>query len=140
MCVPCTDADAQPPACRTCARPLAAELEEKLRRFHVRLGVLSVVQALLVPALAFASHDEKLAVVCLWAAVPAFGLGLLSAVSGKLWIVAPIAAGFLSLFALWGLGAGWLMTLGLPGGVLLTKWFFDVGPVEKELWRLKYYR
>ncbi|MFT3710447.1 MAG: hypothetical protein QM817_22720 [Archangium sp.] len=140
MCVACTDADAQPPSCRSCSAPLASELETKLARLFARMGVGSVIQALLVPALAFAVHEENLTVICLFVAVPAFGLGLLTAVSGKLWILAPIAAGLLGLLALWSLSAGWLMVLGVPVALLMVKWFFESGPLEKELWRLKHYR
>jgi hypothetical protein len=137
MCVACTDADSTPPACHTCAKPRAAELEARLRRLNVRIGAAAMTQAVLVPALAFATHDEKLTVLCLVAAVPAFVLGAVMATNGTLWIVAPIAIAVLALISLWGLGAGGFMALGVPLALVMAKWINDAGAVEKALWRLR---
>jgi hypothetical protein len=139
MCVACTDTDSdeRAPTCRSCHAPRARELEGQLERFNVKLGAGAVAQALLVPLLAWLARDEKLLVLTLWLAAPTFALGLLTAATRTLWILAPILALILAIIAVWAVGASAVMALGLLPALLLARWFFASGPVERELSRLR---
>lgn len=138
MCVACTDADSDPerPTCRSCHAPLGRELQARLERVTVKMGVGAMAQGLVVPALAWISRDRNLLVLTLWLALPAFAFGLLMAATRKQWVLAPISVFILGCISVWAVGASWLMALGVLLPFLLVRWFFVVGPVERELWRV----
>jgi hypothetical protein len=134
-CVECSAVDVG--VCRSCLDLVHRDVRTRLESVVVRLGWVAVVQGLIAPAIAFRAGDEKLAVLLGGAGLFSVAFGLLTVARREIWIVGPIACGFIGFFSFFALFNAPVLGLCVVLALLQWRLIARTGPLEREAWLLR---